>query len=165
MADRAPFVRPIRVESIPEGGLERMIEANEAECEALAAANDLQAVRRLVARFTLRRLGRGRIRVQGELHAEVTQTCVVSLEPIDAVLEEAVDVRFAAPPGAGPRGRKPPVEATEAVAFAPGDEDPPDPIIDGQIDLGALAAEFLSLALDPYPRKPGVDFEPAPPSA
>jgi hypothetical protein len=37
--------------------------------------------------------------------------------------------------------------------------DPPDPIIGGRIDLGALAAEFLSLGLDPYPRKPGVDFE------
>jgi hypothetical protein len=24
--------------------------------------------------------------------------------------------------------------------------------------LGALTAEFLALGLDPYPRKPGVDF-------
>jgi hypothetical protein len=38
-----------------------------------------------------------------------------------------------------------------------GDE-PPDEITDGQIDLGALAAEFLMLGLDPYPRKPGADF-------
>ena len=37
-------------------------------------------------------------------------------------------------------------------------EEPPDPIIEGRIDLGALAAEFLALGLDPYPRKPGVDF-------
>ena len=28
-----------------------------------------------------------------------------------------------------------------------------------QIDLGALAAEFLALGLDPYPRKPGVAFD------
>ena len=34
----------------------------------------------------------------------------------------------------------------------------PDEIMDGQIDLGALAAEFLVLGLDPYPRKPGADF-------
>ena len=33
---------------------------------------------------------------------------------------------------------------------------PPDPIIHDQIDLGALAAEFLALNLDLYPRKPGV---------
>jgi len=37
-------------------------------------------------------------------------------------------------------------------------QDPPDPIINGQIDLGALAAEFLVLNLDLYPRKPGATF-------
>ena len=40
-----------------------------------------------------------------------------------------------------------------------GEEDEPDPLIDGKIDLGALAAEFFALGLDPYPRKPGVSFE------
>ena len=44
-----------------------------------------------------------------------------------------------------------------------GGEDPPDPIVDGKIDLGALAAEFLALGLDPYPRKPGVAFDPPEP--
>ena len=32
--------------------------------------------------------------------------------------------------------------------------------MDGRIDLGALTAESLALALDPYPKKPGVEFEP-----
>jgi hypothetical protein len=43
---------------------------------------------------------------------------------------------------------------------APRGEVEPDPIVDGKIDLGALAAEFFALGLDPYPRKPGVEFEP-----
>ena len=38
------------------------------------------------------------------------------------------------------------------------DDDPPDEIIGNTVDLGALAAEFLGLALDPYPRKPGAEF-------
>ena len=37
--------------------------------------------------------------------------------------------------------------------------EPPDEIVNGKIDLGAVAAEFLALGLDPYPRKPGVDFD------
>ena len=37
--------------------------------------------------------------------------------------------------------------------------DPPDPIIDGKIDLGALLVEFVALGLDPFPRKPGVVFD------
>ena len=36
--------------------------------------------------------------------------------------------------------------------------DPPDPIVDGRIDLGAIALEFLTLSLDLYPRKPGAEF-------
>ena len=54
------------------------------------------------------------------------------------------------------------------VSFLPADpkrppsaniEDEPDELVDGRIDLGAIASEFLTLALDPYPRKPGVAFE------
>jgi uncharacterized metal-binding protein YceD (DUF177 family) len=38
------------------------------------------------------------------------------------------------------------------------DEDPPEPIYDGVIDLGALAVEFIALALEPFPRKSGVEL-------
>jgi len=40
------------------------------------------------------------------------------------------------------------------------DVEVPDPLIGGRIDFGALTAEFLALGLDPYPRKPGIAFEP-----
>jgi hypothetical protein len=163
MAENAPFVRLVRVESVPEGGVEHIVEANEAERRALAEANGLVAIGRLTAKFALSRAGRGIIRVRGEVHAEATQTCVVSLEPFDVVLDEPVDVRFAAPVGESLSRRSPPITAAEASAFAIGDEDQPDPIIDGKIDLGALAAEFMVLGLDPYPRKPGVAFS-LPPS-
>ena len=46
----------------------------------------------------------------------------------------------------------------ETLTVSLADEDDPDPVIDGKIDLGALAAEFFALGLDPYPRKPGVEF-------
>ena len=36
----------------------------------------------------------------------------------------------------------------------------PEPLIDGIVDLGALATEFLILGLEPYPRKPDAVFEP-----
>jgi hypothetical protein len=164
MAENAPFARPVRVESVPEGGVEHVVEANEAERRALAALNGLPAIGRLTAKFALSRAGRGIIRVRGEVHAEATQTCIVSLEPFDVVLDEPVDVRFASPTGEGAsRRRGPPIAEAEAQAFAFDDEDEPDPVVDGRIDLGALAAEFMILGLDPYPRKPGVDFAPPQP--
>ena len=94
------------------------------------------------------------MRVVGEVHGEVTQTCIVSLDPFPVEIEEPIDVKFAP---AAPE-RKAPARAEEVILLEMDDE--PDPIVDGQIDLGALAGEFLALALDPYPRKPGVEFTP-----
>ena len=60
-------------------------------------------------------------------------------------------MRFAPPTAAD---RKSSAEQ-EVQTFSLADEDEPDPVIDGKIDLGALTAEFFALGLDPYPRKPG----------
>ncbi|HXW19329.1 MAG TPA: DUF177 domain-containing protein [Roseiarcus sp.] len=147
-----PLSRPIRVETIPSDGLTVDIQADEVERAALAKFNDLPAVDRLVATFELRPRPGGAVDVSGEVAADVVQTCVVTLEPFTATLVEPVDVRFA-PPEAFPT----PDVGNERVNAA-GEEDAPDPIVDGAIDLGALAAEFLTLGLDPYPRKPGVSF-------
>jgi len=81
----------------------------------------------------------------------------LDLEWLDAEpspLDEPVDVRFAMP-----KPEKPGSKAeVETLAFD--GEDAPDPIVDGKIDLGALAVEFMALGLDPYPRKPGAEFTP-----
>jgi len=158
-----PFSRPVRVEALPKDGLGVTIEADEAERAAVAALNGLPAISKLGATFALRRAGRGAVSVSGRVRAEITQTCVVSLEPFEALVDEPIDVRFA-PPREEKRARRAEGEADTVALDA---EDPPDPIIDGTVDLGALAAEFMALGLDPYPRKPGVGFEapPAPPEA
>jgi hypothetical protein len=85
----------------------------------------------------------------------VTQTCAVSLEPFETLVTAPVDVDFA--PSRQPLG-EPASRKMTAGALA-SQQDPPDPIMNGQIDRGALAAEFLALNLDLYPRKPGVNFE------
>jgi hypothetical protein len=159
MVESEPFSRLTRVDSLPPDGLELTIEANEAERAALAKRNGLPAIARLTAKFSLKRAGRGVVRVRGEVHAETTQSCVVSLEPVEAVLNEAIDVRFAPPPAENANRHAPSSKGVE-VELAYDNEDEPDTIVDGKIDLGALAAEFMVLGLDPYPRKPGVDFTP-----
>jgi hypothetical protein len=64
-------------------------------------------------------------------------------------------VRFAPQPAADPKSPA----AKETQTFSLADEDEPDPVIEGKIDLGALTAEFFALGLDPYPHKPGAVFE------
>ncbi len=158
MTTEVLFSRPVRVEALPKDGLTQTIEANPAERAALAALNRLPGIARLTATFVLRRAGRGGVRVAGAVHAELMQTCVVSLEPFEATLDESVDVRFARPAeeGAGRRGSAGPQTETILIDI----DDAPDPIVDGCVDLGALAAEFMALGLDPYPRKPGAAFAP-----
>jgi uncharacterized metal-binding protein YceD (DUF177 family) len=120
----------------------------------------LPAIASLAATFAVRRSGRSGARVTGEVHAEITQVCVVSLESFAATVDEPVDVRFA-PAEAAETARR--VREDDAEMVEVGGEDPPDPMVDGRIDLGALAAEFFALGLDPYPRKPGVAFDPPEP--
>jgi uncharacterized metal-binding protein YceD (DUF177 family) len=148
-SETLPFSYPIDVDKVPEGGLDLDVSAGPKECEALAAADGIPAISRFDAAFHVVRRAGGRINVSGELRAKVTRICVVSLEPFETDVIEPIDVDFA------------PETALSVTPSAEDDQDdPPDPIIDGKIDLGALASEFLVLGLDPHPRKPGVSFAP-----
>jgi hypothetical protein len=148
-----PWHAAVPVADIPEEGLHRDVEAGEAERKAIAAVAGLRELPRLGASFDLVHAGGGSVRVTGRVHASAGQTCVVTLEPLTNEIDEEVDVMFSSEPQAA---------ATSAAAD---DEeglaaDPPEPIVNGAIDLGALAMEFLMLGLDPYPRKEGAVFEP-----
>ncbi len=81
---------------------------------------------------------------------------MLTLEPFDTDLVEEVDVDFAEAP-VRRRSRRPGRYGAGRPADRPRSA---GPIEDGTIDLGALAAEFLALGLDPYPRKPGAEFAP-----
>ena len=136
-----PLSRPIRVTDLPAEGTDITIEATPEEREALARDFKLPAIHAVTGTFRLTGT-RSRVRVSGHVNATVSQICVVTLDPFESQIREEVDVAFAA----------------RDAASMPQGEDPPDEIVDGTIDLGAVTAEFLALGLDPYPRKPGVDF-------
>jgi uncharacterized metal-binding protein YceD (DUF177 family) len=151
MTEERAFSRLVRVDALPREGQVMTIEANPAEREELASFYRLPAIAALTATLRLDPWGQGGARVTGAVHGELTQVCVVSLEPFPATVDEDVDVRFAPPTAANSRSTA--TEATQTFSLA--DEDEPDPVIDGKIDLGALTAELFALGLDPYPRKPG----------
>jgi uncharacterized metal-binding protein YceD (DUF177 family) len=155
---KGSFSRPVKVDALPRDGLEQTVEATPPERAAIAEQLGLVDVVDLTATFLMKRAGKG-VRVTGAVHAELTQTCVITLDPFPVTLDEPIDVRFARPT------EEPPGRRGEAETLAMDGEDPPDPIVDGRIDLGALAVEFLALALDPYPRKPGAEFTPSPEEA
>jgi hypothetical protein len=163
-----PFSRPLSVAEIPPEGMKMAIRADQKECAALAEANNLAEVLSLEADFTIEREASERFKVSGTLCAEVRQTCVLSLEEFNARIEAPIEVRFAPPietPSQVRRERdsraatrRKGEEEQETHQIVGLDEEAPDPLVGGMIDLGAVAAEFLTLSLDPYPRKPGASF-------
>lgn len=144
-----PFSRLVVVTSLPQEGREVRVSATPEECAALRADLGLDDLRRLEARL---RLGwaHGRLVVKGRVMADITQTCVVTLDPFDSTLDEDVEVQFVE---AAPPRRNATVDQEVEI-----DPDAPDEIVDGRVDLGSIASEFLALGLDPYPKKPGVAF-------
>ena len=83
----------------------------------------------------------GRVHVVGRVKARIGQTCVVTLDPIENDIDEAIDLIFA-PPEQIPALADLVDEAAESDAEIP---DPPEPIVDGIIDLGRLATDALYL--------------------
>jgi len=146
----------IPVVQIPERGLHREIEADAATRAAMAEAAGLRELPRARATFDLTPRSGGRVQVRGRVQARVGQTCVVTLEPLENEIDEEIDLIFAPseqiPEAAGTTDEGDDVMTETA--------DAPEPIENGIIDLGRLAADMLYLAIDPYPRKPGAVFEP-----
>lgn len=145
-----PLSRPLKVDDVPPEGLAVTVEANSEEREALAAALKLPAVHSLVGNLDVRG-SPARLAVTGRVEASIRQNCVVTLEPFDSKIAEEVAVTFA-------EGRNGPSAGSGASDISRPGREPPDEIVDGVIDLGALTAEFLALGLDPYPKRPGAAF-------
>ena len=157
MVDKAdPWSVPVTVAQIPDTGLHRDIEAGRAAREAMAEVAGLREILSASASLDVTPKSGGRFHVAGRVRARIGQTCVVTLDPIENDIDEPVDLIFA-PPEQVPQLADLVDEAAESDVEIP---DPPEPIVNGVIDLGRLATDALFLRIDPYPRRPDAVFEP-----
>lgn len=152
-----PWSARVVVAQIPEAGLHRDIEADEAARMALAKIANVRDIESARASFDLTPGRDDSVHVRGRVSARVGQTCVVSLDPIENDIAEDVDLLFV------------PEDCIQAFAAAIDDDageegrdipDAPEPIVNGVIDLGRLATDVLFLGIDPYPRKSDAVFVP-----
>jgi uncharacterized metal-binding protein YceD (DUF177 family) len=133
------------VHDIPDSGLSAQHAATPNELEKIAQALDLIACRSLTTEYAIAPTVGGHYRLSGRLRAEVSQACVVTLEPIDSTIEEAFEAVF------WPQEHMPAPESGELVVD---DEPEREPIVAGQIAVGRVVFESLAAAIDPFPRKP-----------
>jgi uncharacterized metal-binding protein YceD (DUF177 family) len=149
LAER-PWSVPVARAEVPDTGRHFELVAAERTREAIAKLANLRVLPQLSARFDVAPHGREGLRVTGRIAAILGQTCVVTLEPIENALDEPVDIVFAPAAAADVID-----ESVDITA-----DDPPEALVDGAVDLGAIATEFMMLAVDPYPRKADAVFEP-----
>lgn len=145
---KPPFSEVVRVNELG-AGLERSLVADEPARERIRKALDMASLDRFEADLAVRpdRVGwllAGRVRATG------AQTCGITLEPLSVGIDQDFEVRLVEVARAAND------EAAEVEVSL--DDDAPDVIEDGRIDLGQYAVEQLALALDPFPRKPGAEF-------
>jgi Large ribosomal RNA subunit accumulation protein YceD len=149
-----PWHVPVALDDVPEEGQHFDLAADADTRAAVARVAGLRDLPRLEASFDITRSVRAGLHVAGRVSATAGQTCVVTLEPLANEVTEDIDLLFEPRPAL-------PAGADGAAAAPEGNlDDKTEPLVDGKVDLGALATEFLILGLDPYPRKPGAIFQP-----
>jgi hypothetical protein len=149
--ERSPISFPVDVRRLPQKGFPLVIAPDADALAELARAHDIVSVEFFRAELLLLNWKRGGVIVTGRVRAEIVQQCVVTLEPMGAVIDEAVETIFV--PDGSPLARG---EVADGELFLSADGPDGPETFDGQsIDAGALAEEFFALGIDPYPRKPG----------
>ncbi|RVC59121.1 DUF177 domain-containing protein, partial [Mesorhizobium sp. M4B.F.Ca.ET.088.02.2.1] len=141
---------------LPQKGLPVTIEADERQRAALAVEHELLSVERYRAELLVAPWKRNGVKVSGRVEADITQACIVTLDPVEAHIDEPVEALFL--PEQSKLGRQGFEGGGEIVLDADG-PDSPETFSGDTIDVGALAEQFFGLAIDPYPRKAGVSLE------
>lgn len=148
-------------QALDDKSVNRHIEADDDARAALARRLNVNALTALSADLTITPSG-GAFEISGTLIADVAQTCVVTLEPMTTHIEEPVEGWFTDKEKtlsfAKAQQDRDTKKGHVEVAMLDEDQDP-EAMTDGHIDLGELVTQHLSLAIDPYPHKDGVSFE------
>lgn len=135
--------------------------ADERQRADLARRLAIVSVEEAEAVVTLQKVSGGIIHAMGTVRSSLTQSCVVSLAPVPARIEDEFEGWFGdktatALSFAKARSEREVKKGHTEIEVMEESADP-EPIIGGKVDIGELATQYLSLALDPYPQAEGVE--------
>jgi uncharacterized metal-binding protein YceD (DUF177 family) len=150
-----PFSYPVKVGHISANAVTVRVEADERERQALAKLWQVLSVASLTAELQIARWKKDGVRLKGRVQARIVQACVVSLEPVESMIDETLEQIFV--PEGSKLARLMTGDTAEMV-LDPDGPDLPETFVGDTIDAGAVVAEFAALAIDPYPRKAGHQF-------
>lgn len=150
---QSPVSFRAHVSRLPQKGLPVVQQADDKQRQALAVDHGLLSVESYRTELLVTPWKRHGVKVSGRVEADITQACIVTLEPVAAHIDEAVEGLFL--PEDSKLGRLGFEGGGEIQLDAEG-PDSPETFSGETVDVGALAEQFFVLAIDPYPRKQGV---------
>lgn len=140
-----PYSEPVRLHQVGSG-VSRTLEPDAVARARIAKALDLASLDSFTADVTLAP-SPGGWRLSGRVRASLAQTCGITLESLPVEIDAPFTISLAEA-----------VEEDPEEIVITLDDESPDPVEGGQVDLGQYAVEQLALRLDPFPRKPGAEF-------
>jgi uncharacterized metal-binding protein YceD (DUF177 family) len=152
-----PLAHSYNLARLGNAGDEVRFAANEEERPAIAKWAGLLSLEKLEARVEIRKSASNRFGLNFHLDADVTQSCVVTLEPVVGHIEHSFSRELVF---VGPTRHKQASEPVPDLVLEAGEEEGPEEISSLHVDLAAPLLEEFALSLDPYPRCPGVEFTP-----
>jgi uncharacterized metal-binding protein YceD (DUF177 family) len=150
--NKSEIERLVDLERMGPSGAALEIAPGDSERAALAKRFGFLGLPAFSARVTVDRRAGDQIVVEGRLRGRIVQACVLTLDPVTQDLDETFRIVFK-PDMADDRDP----ESGEAVLNSRADA--PEPLMGNVLDVGEIVAEQLSLAADPYPRRPGAKLE------
>ena len=154
MSSGLPFSRPYNLNRRRSVGDVVDFSATDEEKAALAGFVDVLRVENLFGRIALQNVSPNRFQLEFSLAADIVQACVVSLTDVASHIERnfARDLHFSPPLRRSKDLTDPPEVSLQ--------DDAPEEIESLNYDLAGPLIEELVLAIEPYPRAPGVEFQP-----
>src|SRR5262252_1221830 len=149
---KSEIERVVDLDRMGPGGAALEITPSDNERAALAKRFGFLGLPAFSARVTVDRRPGGQVVVEGRLRGRIVQACVLTLDPVTQDLDDAFRIVFKK----DLLDERDP-ESGEAVVSAQADA--PEPLSGNLLDIGEIVAEQLSLAADPYPRRPGAKLE------
>jgi len=146
-----PLRRMFELGGLSQAGAVVTVEADPEQRVGLAQWAGVDSVERLVGTITLHRLSQTRFSYEADLTADVTQSCVVTLEPVASHISRQIARELQLAPRLPPDLQQTAVELT----LSAGDDDVPETLTNLNYDLAAPLLEEFVLGIDPYPRKDG----------
>ena len=155
MTEALPLAHSYNLARLGNAGDRVTITADEHARAAIAKWAGIVSLESFEAKIEIGRLGPSRFTLACRLAADVTQSCVVTLEPVRSHMDHGFsrELHFT-----GPSRHKQVTDDSGPELVLDTDEEGPEEIESLHYDLaGPLLEEFV-LSLEPYPRCPGVEF-------